>query len=475
MITGGMLTSSKSREHYAKVLAQAPLGFFIPSTETFRLIPASFRPLILEDDLWMRTVSDCRHVLVALKKISAWLRKEGKDGLAGRLFGAFGVLEQEAAWGRLGSHDELATVRFDFFFEGDDLRVLEVNSTIPAMQAYSDMVRQAYSEALALERMSLPLTKRSNGSDLLLSLCRHYQLTGAKKLHPRIGIIARSGDSQIAELRWLQTAWQRDGHEVILGTPEDVTLKAGVVHIREIPVDLVYRHIFAYRLDPKSAFAEACRHSHQYRVFNSISAHLEAKGVLAEMSRVADDEQLSEAALLTSEEIEAVRRRVPWSRVVRPRHDIGPSGEHLDDLLTFLKSAGRRNIVLKSSLGYGGHGVIIGADFETVETQSRVQALMSISQHVTWESFVDFCSRPGGDLWVAQRLIQGKKWQHDYFTDGVVKKDENDFIDCSLFGGMFDEMTVPGGAVRFSRDQIVNLGRGGGLAPFMLKSETTFL
>lgn len=471
VIPNGILASPSAREKYHHLLLKAPLGVFDAATATYRMIPASFQPLIVDDKLWRQVAVDCRAILSALKKVSVWLRQEQNGALAKRLFASFGKLEREGAWGQLECHEELATVRFDFFFEEDDLRVLEINATIPAMQAYSDMVRAAYQAALVVDGVVVDLAKRSNGKDLLQSLCRGYEAVGGAKARPRIAIVARHGDAQIAELKWLQAQWRTLGHDVILGAPENVTLKSGQVHVDGVPADLVYRHVFAHRLDSSGAFAEACRKSKSYRVFNSVSAHLEVKGMLAELSRVADDERASQEAGLTPEEILAVQKRVPWSRVIDQGASTGPSGNFLADLTAFLKSADRHALVIKSSAGYGGHGVFMGLDFDSAASQARVQKIFNIDQPIVWDRFVDLCAQAKGDPWVVQRLVPGKRWQHDALVGGVVHKDRRDFIDCSLFGGMFDEGTVPGGAVRFSAGQVVNIGRGGGVAPLLLRSE----
>jgi hypothetical protein len=58
--------------------------------------------------------------------------------------------------------------------------------------------------------------------------------------------------------------------------------------------------------------------SERYRIFNPIATHLEAKAVLAELSRYAADAVLSRTVGLNEDEIQATRNRVVWTRVLQP-------------------------------------------------------------------------------------------------------------------------------------------------------------
>lgn len=203
------------------------------------------------------------------------------------------------------------TARLDLFFDGDDLKVIEVNATIPAMQAYSDMIKESYVKSQGLRYDED--VYGSNTKDLLLSLLAHYTATGGHKASPHIGIIARRGDSQLAELRWLKSKWEGAGYPCTLGSPEEVSVTGTQLVVADVPIDVTYRHIFANRLAAGSAFAEACARSGAFRVFNPVSAHLEAKGVLAHQAHV----------------------------------------------------------VIKGNLGYGGHAVVVGDQFVGKDGQGR--------------------------------------------------------------------------------------------------------
>lgn len=439
----------------------APLAVFDAAASSFVTIPASIDPLVVDDAAWRSVAHDAPLVLNAMEKVWLWLRQDAQVKTSAALFGHLSGLELDAAMGRLPSTIGLATARFDFFFDGAELKILEVNTTIPAMQAYSDMTRAAFAAALR-PRQARSLSDQSNVRDLLESLLRQYERCGGRKDKPRIAIVARVGDSQVAELQWMQQAWGEAGHEVLLAGPREVVVRGNELRVGETPIELVYRHIFAHRLTPGSDFEIACRESTRYRIFNPVSAHLEVKGLLAETSRVAASGELTREAGLADDEVEAIRRRVPWTRLV-----VSSDAAAME----LLKGRSRESTVLKTNSGYGGHGVTVGATFDQDATQRRLAEMLGKAGAVSWDEFCAFAASGASGLWIAQDLVPGRKVAHRYLSreGGVVEA--HSYVDCSMFGGAFEHGRVPGGASRFSGDLVVNIGRGGGLMPFIMRSE----
>lgn len=273
----------------------------------------------------------------------------------------------------------------------------------------------------------------------------------------------------MAELLWLQRKWLEAGYETELYTPDELTLEKDQLWGGSAPIDLCYRHIFAHRLRPGTAFAEACLDSVRYRVFNPISAHLEAKAVLAELSRVAAEDDLSKEVGLLADERDAVRRRVLWSRILHEESTETPDGKRCPDFIPWLKK-NRESIVIKSNLGYGGRGVIVGDHFEDESTQERLREIMKRSSAASWDEFIDFCLHDSKSLWIAQRKIHGRRITHTFLSGGQKLQGET-YVDASVFCASGPVRKPKGGACRFSRDLIVNIGQGGGLVPVLSEFE----
>ena len=178
---------------------------------------------------------------------------------------------------------------------------------------------------------------------------------------------------------------------------------------------------------------------------------------------------LGRVAGLSDSEREATVRRVAWSRLLKYGPSIGPDGEYIPDFVSWLKNH-KASLVVKSSLGYGGKGVVIGAKFEDRLTQQRLMDLLSVSQEISWDEFIDLCINKQGGQWIAQRKLEGRQVNNRFLLNGKLIE-KNSFVDCSIFASSGVAHKPSGGACRFSSDAIVNIGQGGGLAPLFIERE----
>jgi hypothetical protein len=197
-------------------------------------------------------------------------------------------------------------------------------------------------------------------------------------------------------------------------------------------------------------------------VFNPVSAHLEVKALLAETSRVADTPDIAQSVGLGEEEIAAVLQRVPWTRIVTADDQ---------NVMEQLRVRPPETVVLKTSSGYGGHGVVMGSEFENSDTRQRVTEITGATNKLSWRQFCDHVASGKSGLWIAQQRIPGRLVSHRYLSREGAVTEAQSYVDCSIFGGSFEEGHVPGGASRFASDPVVNIGRGGGLMPLILQSE----
>jgi len=200
-------------------------------------IPPILTPTAIERTR-MRDVSQQAHLITrALTKLTVDLMEDSSRApLKQRLFGAFTALEAEALGATWRKSEQLATVRVDFLVDTSGRsRALEVNSTIPAMQGYSDAIAAAFIRAVANAR-AMPETLADalvddngrNSDDLLASLLAHHERIGGRSGGGQsIAIIARSGDAQYGELRHYVRRWEALGHRAFIATPETVRIADG--------------------------------------------------------------------------------------------------------------------------------------------------------------------------------------------------------------------------------------------------------
>jgi hypothetical protein len=118
------------------------------------------------------------------------------------------------------------------------------------------------------------------------------------------------------------------------------------------------------------------------RVVSSIAAELDQKSCW----EVLGDPVLARRHF-SSEERAFFRRHLPWTRLLRPGTTTLPDGSR-GDLADYVLHA-RENLVLKPNRSYGGTGVAVGPVTDATE----------------WKRLVDAAVAPGGERWVAQRLV----------------------------------------------------------------------
>ncbi len=449
---------------FSTAIRAANLATYSHDSAAFTPIPASCSALQIEPAAWRQLEVDCRLVLRAMRKTVAWLTATQQDALHQKLYGELAGIEAVVASSSSLAVRPCATLRMDLFFAADGLKIIEVNATIPAMQAYSDMVTSAFTQATADHAGYI-----SNTDQLLGSLRAH---AGAPAAPQRIAIVTRVHDSQTAELQWYVRAWQARGHQVVIGQPEQLAEVGGVMQLAGVPIDWCYRHIFASRLTPAMPLYRWLTRESPVRVFNPVAAHMESKALLGVLSEAGADASLRAAIGIDAAEVRAIRERVPWTRIVEAGADVVPGSADAQDLCHWIKNHPEQ-FVLKSSSGYGGHRVIIGAASHTEACRLHMAQIAGRSSPISWSDFVDWCCRAEQGLWIAQERVAGASIEHEFIDrDGSVCAARS-YIDCAMF--LNEGVTAPvyGAASRFAPDPVVNIGRGGGVVPVLTCVQNT--
>jgi hypothetical protein len=436
-------------------------------------IPPILTPSVIERARMESASADAHRILSALVRLTESLMSDpAHERLRARLFGSFTPLEAEGLARTWRDASQLATARVDFLVDLDGrARALEVNATIPAMQGYSDCIAESFLREVARERGldaaradALVASNGRNTDDLLASLIAHFRrLGGTRDQELTIAIVARRGDAQQGELEHYARRWQTLGHDAFLATPDETHRHEGRAFLQGREPDLIYRHVFARRLDPQGEFAQLCLEPARYKVLNPFASHLEVKGLLA----LASDAVTSSRFPLDDEERAAIARAVPWTRVLEAGPTSGPDGAPIADLAAFTRGE-RANLVLKRSWDYGGKSVFLGAELDGLEGNAALKArLQAVTGRATgWDALVDF-ALADRDAWVVQELVPSARERHlRVDREGPVPREL--YVDLSAYTNTGVAPRPAGGAVRASESRIVNILGGGGLAPLVL-------
>lgn len=428
-----------------------------------RPIPITATPVIIE-----RAELERRQHLAALLA-SAGL-KVSRAVLAGlhreSVFGGLSPLEQTLADATFRRLDTLVTTRVDFFV-GDTVKALELNATIPAMQAYSDIAAHTFLEVVGGHWGASPEVvagwKRQNGSNakaLFDALLAGYAKVRPGRRPERIALLSRRHDAQLTEQRALCATFNALGVEAVIAHPDQLG-GDDAVRVDGVPVDLVYRHLFVRRLEEpglrgadyvKALLAEP--NGTRAVVLNPPASQVEVKAVFGLMSQALDDAGIARTAGLDDEELEAIRAAVPWTRLFR--------GEAL------LKEvqANPDRYVLKRSWDYGGRAVFVGRTRGEPSFVERVTA--AFGAPLDWAAT---CARAEADRtgggFVVQQVVDTLPERH-LLCDGAGQSWAELFVDFSAYASVgLAERPAWGGVCRGSLSHIVNIVGGGGVLPLL--------
>lgn len=426
-------------------------------------IPVTATPVIIESaELKRRVKLSALLSSAGLKMSNAVLRGAAKEWL----LGALSPLERalaEATYERLST---LVTTRVDFFVDSK-VRALELNATIPAMQAYSDIAANTFIEVVGrywgLQPHVVASLQAKNGSNAL-ALYRAL-LSGYSKVRPRrsperIALLSRRNDAQATEQNALRERFREWGAEADVVHPDQLSGDDGV-YANGKKYDLIYRHLFVRRLeepDMKGAdyVSALLKEPNGTRavVLNPPASHVEVKAAFAFLSQALEERDLADAAGLTAAELEAIEASVPWTRPF-----------HGEALLAKVKADPDR-YVLKRSWDYGGRVVFIGRSRNEPSFKDRVKA--AYGTELEWAALCDRAEKDTvGGGFVVQGLVHTSPEKH-LLCSGNAQHEVDLFVDFSAYASVgLDTQPNWGGVCRGSRSNIVNIVGGGGVIPLI--------
>ncbi len=398
-------------------------------------IPLVAEPEVLSRDALAELAREAQAILSGAVKLARALLAAGDARDRAALSEPFSGLEREAME-QLFTQAPLPVMvaRVDFLAPegGGAPRALELNATIPAMPAYADLAAFSWIRAAARARGRTPREENalvaacgSHMERLREAIAAVYRSRGGTRERPSIALVARPGDAQIGELRRLAAHFRQMGHEAANLVPAECEPERW---------DVLYRHVWASRVDPASPFARALRDPARFVLVNPVNGLLEAKALFARLSECAEDRALADRAGLDAAE-RAAAARLPWTR----RLDEAVAGRIVED---------RARYVVKRSWDYGGKSVHLGA-----ETADDVW-VRAVEEAVR--------DRRGGGFVAQERVFTPRRPATRVAPEGTSRGAL--YRDVSTYCGL-GPVRPDGSVVRAAASPIVNILGGGGLAP----------
>lgn len=421
-----------------------------------RPLATVLRPRLISADQYALLQQACTLVGRAARRLAATALEPGADGAAVRAILCLTPQEQALIALHPGYLEPSAHSRMDTFLtvDGNSLQFVEYNAESPAAIAYEDMLSAAF---LAMPVMQLfaqryavqPLPARHRMHATLLAAWREAGSPGGE---PQVAIVDWHGLPTAPEFELFRDYFADQGLPTVICAPDDLVFRDGRLWAQTeaggaTPVTIVYKRVLTSELlvhyGPEAldhplmqAYAAgACV------VVNSFRAKLmHKKSIFALLT----DERFQ--AGFPPEELAAVQRHVPWTRLVAPG-ETTYQGERVD-LLAFAR-ANRERLLLKPNDEYGGKGITIGWECAAAEWDAALRAALETPFVV--QERVTIAYEPYPALIDGQVVIDARLVDSDPF----------------LFG-----TEVEGCLCRLSKVTLLNVTAGGGsTVPVFLTGE----
>ncbi|MBA4065232.1 MAG: hypothetical protein C0501_16275 [Isosphaera sp.] len=339
-----------------------------------------------------------------------------------------------------GYRDPSPTSRFDSFFAADDeLLFTEFNTETPAGAGYSDALAALFYGLPVFQEFQrthqvLPIPARPGVLHALVDSFRQWQ--GNTSDPPRVAILDWREVPTFGEFVLFYDYFKRMGVEARIVDPRDCEYHDGKLTAGDYHITLIYKRVLITELIERGGMEHPVVRAVRDRAACMVNSFrckvLFKKASLAVLS----DER--NAGLFTAAQLAAVKRHIPWTRVLEERKTVAPDGSPVD--LVPWTLANRETLVLKPNDDYGGKGIVLGWTVDQAAWEAAVKVALE-SPHVVQKKVrlprEPFPGFENGTLHVLDRTL-----------------DTNPYVAFGAF--------VHGCLTRISTDPLVNVTAGGG-------------
>lgn len=343
------------------------------------------------------------------------------------------------------------TSRLDSFLTETAYSFVELNGESPAGIAYADAAYDIFSALPVMRRFGetynlRPLYGRRFMLDVLLESYKEYR--GGRIDHtPQIAIVDLKGMPTLKEFELFKEFFEQQGYRSIICSPDELEFSNNRLRAGDFEIDIVYKRLLVNEYLPimaqQPALLDAYRAGAICMVNSFRSKIIHKKALFAVLTSV------RRAGLFTADELAAIRKHVPWTRLVRAEKSDYLGAEI--DLLEFV-AANRNRLVLKPNDDYGGHGITIGWNIDEIGWSEALRNAVA-----------------NGDYVVQERVPTARETFPALKDDGTIEFAEQLVdLDPLLFNGK-----VGSAFTRLSFTELANVSSGGGMVPTYIISQKT--
>jgi len=340
------------------------------------------------------------------------------------------------------------TARLDSFLTEAAYSFVELNGESPAGIAYVDAAYDIFSRLPVMKKFGetynlRPLYGRRYMLEVLLD--SYEEFLGRKPdTIPQIAIVDLKGMPTQKEFELFKEFFETEGYPAIICSPDELEFDNGRLRVGDVKIDIVYKRLLVNEYLPivseYPALLDAYRAGAICMVNSFRSKLIHKKALFAVLTNQ------RRAALFSNDEQEAIRKHVPWTRLVRAEKT-DYFGKEID-LLEYIQAT-RNKLVLKPNDDYGGHGISIGWNTDEVSWEEALRSALV-----------------NGDYIAQERVPTAREVFPALKDDGTIEfADQLVDLDPLLFNGK-----VRSAFTRLSFTELANVSSGGGMVPTFIIS-----
>jgi hypothetical protein len=337
-----------------------------------RPICAVLRPMFVTERQYERVRRDATLALSAIERLYRALMADG--GLRAELDLTPDEERLISIAPGFGAPD--ASGRLEASFDpGGEFQFVEYNAAPPGGLIYGDALGEIFMEMDVVREFARerPLRRIEIRPCVLETLLSCYREWGGRD-HPHIAIVAWNEAPALAEYEICREYFETRGYPTIIADPNELEYRGGWLRVRDFRINLIYKRVAAGELLRGAGLSHPLIRATQDRavcVVNSFRAQTLMKKALFALL---DDPQYE--SLFTGDEVEALRRRIPWTRVLR--EGFTTYGDQRIDLIDFVASR-REDLILKPNGDLGGLGMVLGWQCDDSEWSRAVNDMLGAS------------------------------------------------------------------------------------------------
>lgn len=411
-----------------------------------RRLSPYLRPHFVTAADWQMISSTCETVFSALQKV--------KDAAIAdeTILDELGITPIERELVRIdpGYSHVSPTSRLDSFLAGDEYSYVELNGESPAGIAFADSATEIFRQLPVMQKFSERYSAEGFvGSPKMLDVlldCYDEFLGRTPERAPSIAIVDLEDLPTIKEFELFRDYFAANGHPAFICSPAELEFKNERLSYRDTPIDIVYKRLLVNEylpiMEQQPALLDAYRAGAVCMVNSFRGKLVHKKAVFA----VLTNERYRH--LFTSQEIAAIEKHVPWTRVFRDENTEN-KGSTID-LVEWTRSNSDK-LVLKPNDDYGGHGIYIGWNSSPSEWDDAIAVALA-----------------DGDYLVQERVKTAKELFPMITDDAGNWEMTEQLVDLDplLFMGK-----VGAAFTRLSSTELANVSSGGGMVPTFVLAE----